>query len=73
VEQTWVSLAALGVVVTAFGLLTVGLNVDPAGLSAATLLDATNPFVYRGSAIATAGILLVVLGGTLRIVNPSRV
>jgi hypothetical protein len=60
------SLAAFGVVLVGFGLLTVGLNVDPAAISVAGLLDPAKPFVYRGVAIASSGAILGVLGLTLR-------
>jgi hypothetical protein len=60
------SLVALGGVVLAFGLLTVGLNVDPAALTPAGLLDPSKPFVYRGTAIASAGTILCAIGLTLR-------
>jgi hypothetical protein len=60
------SLVAFGVVLISFGLLTVGLNVDPAALSVTGLLDPSKPFVYRGMAIASSGVILCVLGLTLR-------
>jgi hypothetical protein len=60
------SLVGFGVVVLAFGLLTVGLNVDPATATLAGLLDPANPFVYRGSAIASAGAILLAIGVVLR-------
>lgn len=72
VEATWKSLVALGVVLAAFGALTIGLNAELGALSLETLLDAGRPFVYRGSAIATAGVMLVAVGVTLNLVEPTR-
>lgn len=72
VEQTWRSLAAFGVFLLAFGLLAIGLNIDIGALSPDALLDTARPFVYRGSAIAAAGLILVAVGVTLRLVKPSR-
>jgi hypothetical protein len=60
------SLGAFGVVLLAFGALTVGLNVDAAALTVAGLLDPAKPFVYRGTAIASAGTILGAAGLTLR-------
>jgi hypothetical protein len=71
VEQTWLSLAVFGGVVTALGLAAIGLNVDPNSLSVDVLLDTSRPFVYRGSAITAAGLILVVVGATVRFV-PSQ-
>lgn len=73
VERTWVSLLAFGVFLGAFGALTVGLNLGPGALSLGTFLDTTRPFVYRGSAIAVAGLMLVSLGATIRIAEPSGI
>ncbi|MFT4923770.1 MAG: hypothetical protein ACI8XM_003001 [Haloarculaceae archaeon] len=60
------SLGVFGVVLGAFGLATVGLNIDPAALRIGVLLDVlldpANPFVYRGSAIAVAGLILIAMG-----------
>jgi hypothetical protein len=72
VEQTWRSLVVFGVVLLAFGALTVGLNVDIGALTVETLLDSARPFVYRGSAIAAAGVMLVAVGVTLKLVEPTR-
>jgi hypothetical protein len=71
VEQTWLSLAVFGGVVTALGLAAIGLNVDPNSLSVDVLLDTSRPFVYRGSAITAAGLILVAVGATVRFV-PSQ-
>ncbi|MEF8787402.1 MAG: cox cluster protein [Haloarculaceae archaeon] len=72
VEQTWRSLVAFGVFLLAFGALTIGLNVDASALSVDVLLDTARPFVYRGSAIAAAGLMLVAVGATLQLTSPSR-
>jgi len=71
VEQTWLSLVVFGSLVVALGVAAVGLNVDPTALSLDVLLDASRPFVYRGSAIAVAGLLLAAIGATLRVADPS--
>ena len=73
VQQTWASLLAIGGVIIALGVTTIGLNVDPSALSVEMLLDATRPFVYRGSAITAAGLCLVAVGATIRLVQPSQV
>lgn len=67
VARPWRSLGAFGLVLLAFGLLTVGLNLDPAALGVGAVLDPTKPFVYRGTAIASAGAILVAVGLSLRI------
>ncbi len=72
VEQTWRSLAVFGTILIAFGALTIGLNIDVAALTAEALLDTARPFVYRGSAIAAAGMMLVAVGVTLKLVEPTR-
>ncbi|WP_340101878.1 DUF7541 family protein [Salinibaculum salinum] len=72
VEQTWRSLVAFGVFLLALGALTIGLNIDPSALSVDALLDTARPFVYRGSAIAASGLMLVAVGATLRLTSPSR-
>jgi len=72
VEETWRSLAAFGVLLVAFGALTIGLNIDPVAVSADALLDTARPFVYRGSAITAAGVMLVAVGLTLKLVEPAR-
>lgn len=72
VEQTWRSLTAFGVILLAFGALTIGLNVAIGALSLETLLDTTRPFVYRGSAITAAGLILAAAGATLRLTQPAR-
>ncbi|WP_302080303.1 DUF7541 family protein [Salinibaculum rarum] len=69
--QTWRSLVAFGVVLLAFGALTVGLNISVGALSLEALLDTARPFVYRGSAITAAGLILVAVGVTLHLVEPS--
>jgi uncharacterized membrane protein len=72
VEQTWRSLVALGAILVAFGALTIGLNIELATISAGALLDSARPFVYRGSAIVAAGVMLVAVGVTLKLVEPTR-
>lgn len=67
VDRAWRSVTAFGVVLAALGGLAVGVNLDPAAVSAAALLDTARPFVYRGTAIAAAGIVLVAVGATLRV------
>jgi hypothetical protein len=68
VEQPWRSLFALGALLLAFGLLTIGLNLD-GGLAVGTLLDPANPFVYRGFAIAVAAVIIVGVGLTLLVMR----
>lgn len=65
------ALAVLGLALTAVGLLAVLLQVDPAALSVDTLLDRTRPFIYRGSAIAAAGAILVAVGAALHLTDVS--
>lgn len=72
VEQTWRSLTIFGGVVLAFGALTVGLNANIGALSLDVLLDTGRPFVYRGSAIAVAGVMLTAVGVTLKLAEPAR-
>lgn len=71
IEQTWASLIVFGLAVLALGGLAIGLNVDPGAVSVGALLDASRPFVYRGSAIAVAGLILVAIGVTLRAAEPT--
>lgn len=73
VVRPWRSLVVLAVALLALGLLAIGLNVDPGSLSVAALLDPSRPFVYRGTAIAAAGLILAAVGGTLRIAEGSPV
>ena len=72
VEQAWRSLVAIGGFLLAFGALTIGLNIDVAALTANALLDTARPFVYRGTAIASAGLMLAAVGVTLKLVEPTR-
>jgi hypothetical protein len=72
VKNTWRSLVALGTFLVAFGALTIGLNIDVVALSLDALLDTARPFVYRGSAIAAAGVMLAAVGVTLKLVEPAR-
>ena len=72
VEQTWRSLVVFGTILVSFGALTIGLNIDVAALGVDVLLDTARPFVYRGSAIAAAGVMLVAVGVTLKLVEPTR-
>lgn len=65
VDRPAVALASLGLVLLAIGLLAVLLQVDVGAISIDVLLDPTRPFVYRGSAIAGAGIILVAIAGAL--------
>jgi hypothetical protein len=69
VERPWRSLGVFGAILVGFGLLTVGLNLGATQLSPAALLDPAKPFVYRGSAIAAAGLILGAVGTTLRVVE----
>jgi Sec-independent protein secretion pathway component TatC len=72
VEQMWRSLVGFGLVLAALGALAIGLNIDVAAVSVDALLDTARPFVYRGSAIAAAGVMLVAAGVTLKLVQPTR-
>lgn len=65
VRHPWRSLTGFGILAIAFGALTIGLNADLASLSLEMLLDTGNPFVYRGSAIFMAGLILVAAGVTV--------
>jgi hypothetical protein len=69
VARPWRSLGVFGLLLVAFGSLTLGLSVDPAALGVETFLDPTKPFVYRGSAITAAGLILGALSVTLRTVE----
>ena len=73
VRRPWRSLAGFGVIAIAFGALTIGLNADLASLSLDALLDTANPFVYRGSAIFVAGVMLVAAGVTVGSLNTDSI
>ena len=60
------ALAVLGAVLTAIGAGVVLLQVGVDGISTSVLLDRTRPFVYRGAAVAIAGVILLALGGAVR-------
>jgi hypothetical protein len=70
VTRPWFSLVAFGTLALGFGALTVGLNAELATLTLDALLDPAQPFVYRGSAIGIAGIMLVGAGATIALVEP---
>jgi hypothetical protein len=72
VEETWRSLVGFGIILVAFSALTIGLNIDVGAITADALLDTARPFVYRGSAIGASGIMLVAVGLTLKLVEPTR-
>jgi hypothetical protein len=73
VSRPWRSLVAFGALLVAFGLVAVGLNVDLGALSAATLVDPANPFVYRGFAIVVSGVVLGAVGVTLLVAGREAV
>lgn len=66
VSRPSIALAALGVALVNVGVLAVLLQVDPAAVSVTLLLDRSRPFVYRGSAIAVAGGILLALAAAVR-------
>jgi hypothetical protein len=59
------ALAVLGVARVGSGAAAVLLNVDASALSVGVLLDRTRPFVYRGGAIAAAGLIVLGLAGAV--------
>jgi len=67
VEQPWRSLAGIGIVLGVLGGLAVALNIGSQAIAVTTLLDPTNPFVYRGTSIFAAAVVLLVLAGVLRV------
>ena len=66
------AMAALGFGLATVGVLAILLQVDPGTLSVDVLLDRSRPFVYRGSAIAVAGVILVAVAVGLFASNASN-
>jgi hypothetical protein len=69
VTQSWLSLAAIAVILTVLGGLAVGLNIDPSAISVDALLDRSRPFVYRGTSILAAAAIMFALAATLRLLD----
>jgi hypothetical protein len=67
VTRPWRSLAGIAVILGILGGLGVGLNIGSQPIAVTTLLDPTNPFVYRGTSIFAAAVLLLVLAGALKV------
>lgn len=66
------ALATLGALLFGIGVLAIVLNVPLEALSVDVLLDRTRPFVYRGSAIAAAGVILLGLAAVVQATPATR-
>ena len=60
------ALAVLGIALAAVGLLAILLRLDPSAVSIEVLLDRSRPFVYRGTAVAVAGGILLALAAVVQ-------
>jgi len=69
VRRTWLSIASIAAILAVLGALAVGLHIDLASVTVSALLDPARPFVYRGTSILAAAVILFALAGTLRLVD----
>ncbi|MFC7135063.1 MULTISPECIES: DUF7541 family protein [Salinibaculum] len=65
VSRTWLSLGVIAAILAVLGGLAVGLNIEPSALSVEALLDPARPFVYRGTSILAASVVMLGVAATL--------